>query len=290
MDSAIEIYNDYAALIYKHPSIEACDIDNYKLIKATSDIECGELLILEHVFAAQSEICHRVVVNNAELFDLYHPRTIKHSECVDKYDQSWKKISSNCFGMASGNKLINLFIQQINHSCTATCAINVQENHTIEDTNVVFMELFAVKKISSGSEITINYGPETAHDRDFICDCGFDLTKRRKIFNVTAILCKALRDRNEDFINEKIHNYLTNPLSKKILLNQYLSVNGIYINKNTISGYNKDGLSMINRLVHEYMGITDDIITNDGKVIEQPINEHKIGLFLNILNNEIFPI
>lgn len=287
MSNSVEIFNDYASLVYKHPGIEARETDNYKFIVATTDIECGELLILEHVFAAKREICHLVIENNAGLFDLYHPRTTKHIESNNRVEQSYKKLSSNCFGTANGNNIINIYIQQLNHSCTASSAISVHENHTFEDTNVVFMELYAVKKISAGSEITINYGPETAHNRDFVCNCGMEISERQKIFNVTASLVRSLRDRNEDSTSEKIHNYLMNPLSKKILLNQYLSVNGIYINKNTISGYNQSGLDMINNIVHQYLGFNDNnVMGANDKIIEQPINQHKIELFLSILNEK----
>src|ERR1700722_15681175 len=41
----IEDYTDYSALIYKHPGIEAQDINNYKLVKTTKDIKFGELLL-----------------------------------------------------------------------------------------------------------------------------------------------------------------------------------------------------------------------------------------------------
>jgi hypothetical protein len=290
MDKDVEAFNDYAALVYKNPKIEECNDNNYKFIRATSDIECGELLVIEHVFAARAEICHLVIENNSELFDSYHPRTTKHSDTIDKFSQASNKLSSNCFGISNGNKIINIFIHQINHSCTASCAIYVCENHEHENTNIIFMELYSVKKITKGSEITINYGPETAHKRDFDCNCGIELDERQKIFNITVSLVRALRDRHNKIVNEIIYNYLLNPISKKILLNQYLSINGIYMNKNTISGYNESGLNMINQTIHHFMGLAEEKIrnTDDNKIIEQSLNPYKISLFLKILNENIF--
>ena len=282
-----EYYTDYSALIYKHSSIEACDTNNYKSIIALQDIKCGELLLLEHVFSAPATICHLVIENNAKLFDSYHPRTTKFIDTIDKSELAKEKLTHNCFGMA-GNKIINIYLQQINHSCTASCAVYIHEHCTLADTNIVFMELYTVKYIAKGTELTINYGPETSHKRDFKCNCGKKLVEREKIFLISANLAKSLSGKNNTVVKEKIFEYLELPLSKKILLNQYLSVNGIYMNDNTISGYSIEGRDMINSVIHKCMGIGENQIESiDGKIIEAPMNAHKLNLFLRILNENI---
>jgi hypothetical protein len=288
MDTNIEDFSDYSAIIYKHPNIEACDVNNYKSIVATKDIKFGELLLLEHVFAAKTPICFMVIENNAKLFDSYHPRTTKHADTVNRLEQAKEKLLHNCFGLANGNNLINIYLQQINHSCTASCAVFVQENYVMEDTNIIFMELYAINKITKGSELTINYGPETSHKRDFECKCGKDLAQRQLIFNISSNLAKSLSTKNGPDIKRKIKQYLEQPLAKKILLNQYLSVNGIYINSNTISGYSQEGVTMMNDVIHKYMGLDkNEIKTTNGKVIEETMNTHKLNLFLQILNEII---
>jgi len=60
--------------------------------------------------------------------------------------------------------------------------IAIQQNYTIDNTNVIFMELYAIKDIEADAEITINYGPVTAHNRDFKCGCLLDFATRLKIF------------------------------------------------------------------------------------------------------------
>ncbi|XWV25338.1 hypothetical protein QJ856_gp0432 [Tupanvirus deep ocean] len=288
-NSDIVEYNDYAALIYKHPNIEVCDINNFRSIRATQNIKTGEMLLLEHVFSAKSATCHLAIENNEALFNMYHPRisSFVETKLEDKFEQTKKKLSHNCFGMANGNKLINIYLQQINHSCTASCAVYVQEDYTFEGTNIVFMELYAIKNIEKDTEITINYGPDTAHKRDFECNCGLEIDKRQMIFNISSKLVKILSVDNNKKIKEKVYKYLHTPISKKILLNQFLANNGIFVNNNSISCYTKEGVEMINKVVHSYLGINGDIKNDDGKIIEDKINQHKLNIFMHVLNEGI---
>ncbi|XWV26599.1 SET domain-containing protein-lysine N-methyltransferase [Tupanvirus soda lake] len=288
-DGDIVEYNDYAALIYKHPDIELQDVNNFRSVRATRNIKTGELLILEHVFSAKSATCHLAIENNEALFNLYHPRITSFAEtkAEDKTEQTKQKLSHNCFGVPNGNKVMNIYLQQINHSCTASCGVYIREDYTFEGTNVVFMELYAIKNIEKDTEITINYGPDTSHNRDFKCDCGLEIEKRQMIFSISSNLARTLSFDNNKNIKEKIFKYLQIPISKKILLNQFLAINGIFVNNNIVSCYTQEGVNMINNVVHSYLGINGDIKTDDGKVIEDKINRHKLNIFMHILNEGI---
>lgn len=282
-----EEYNEYMAIVYQNPSMEIREKDNYKFVVAANDIKFGELLLVEHVYASSASNCHSIIENNEFLFNMYHPRLTNFAETENKFPHAKEKLVHNCFGLANDDKLITYAITKMNHSCDPNCAVYIQEKYNIGNTNTIFMELYAVRPIKSGTELTICYGPETAHNRDFECNCGKDLPQRKKIFDVVSSVAKALSHSNNSTIREKIYHYLETPISKKIQLNQYLSTKGIIFNKNTISGYTVDGLDLINNLVHKYLGVKGDINSADGTIKEVPMNDAKIAIFLKLLNENL---
>lgn len=170
---------EYMSVVYQNASIEIDDQNDYKSIKATTDIPIGQLLLIEHVYASSHFNCHSIVEHNRELFNTFHPRLIPFDQATDRFEQVSQKIIHNCFGMSNGDKLLTYTITKINHSCAPSCGVYVQEKYSIEDTNIIFMELYSVKKIPKGEELTINYGVDSGHKRDFICQCGLDDEKEK---------------------------------------------------------------------------------------------------------------
>lgn len=59
------------------------------------------------------------------------------------------------------------------------------------------------------------------------------------------------------------------------------------MNKNTISAYTSDGEKIINDIVHKFMGLNDNIGLANKVIIEKTMNQHKINMFLMILNNNL---
>lgn len=278
--------NDYMAIVYKHPALVVCTENNYKSVKIVEDVEFGELLLVEHSYAGSVMLCQAILENNEYLFDMYHPRTDKYVESTDKHKQTKDKISHNCFGLKNGDKLITFIVTKLNHSCDPNCSIFIQENYNMENTYIIFVELYAIRSIKGGTELTINYGPITAHERDFECKCGKELEERQKIFEIVANIGKSLSNKNNLQIKKMVYQYLEKKISKKILLNHYLATKGIFINNNMISAYTKDGEKMINDVIHKYLALNKDINV-EGKIVEDNMNIHKINLFLLLIKNNL---
>ncbi len=99
-------------------------------------------------------------------------------------------------------------ITKINHSCLANSAVYIQTKYTKGNVNINFMEIYAIRPIKKGEQITINYGPETAHKRDFECTCGKELEERKHIFYVSVSVASSLSSMNHGRVNEYIINYL----------------------------------------------------------------------------------
>lgn len=279
--------DEYISLVYKHPSVIICEENNYKYVKIMDDIKFGELLIIEHTYANNTDVCRLLIENNEFLFNQYHPRISTYTETADKFIHATKKLKDNCFGMDNGDKIITSTITMLNCSCDPNCAVHIQEKYNLGNTHIIFMELFAVRSIKKNTELTICYGPETAHKRDFNCDCGKSLEERIKIFATVMGLSKTLSSTNSNIIKEKIYKYLETNSAKKILLNHYLTTKGIFMNKNTISAYTSDGEKIINDIVHKFMGLNDNIGLANKVIIEKTMNQHKINMFLMILNNNL---
>ncbi|BCS82970.1 putative SET domain-containing protein [Cotonvirus japonicus] len=280
--------NDYICVIYQHPFIQQVTIDNFKSVTNTEDISIGELLLLEHVYVDNTTNCHLVIENNSDIFNDMYPRTTLYSETKqeERRIQSVTKLSSNCFGYMS-NKLLTSSIQKINHSCTPNCAVNIRERYIFAGTHVVFMELFAIKNIKTGSPITINYGPETAHKRDFECDCGMDYDHRKKLFGVTCKLAKHFSDIEGPIIQNLVLDYVKTNLGNKILLNHYLAKHGIFFDKNTISAITPEGCQTINNVLDKSLNSKQKRSTKN-KVGNLIMDQKKINLFLAIMNKILF--
>lgn len=288
-DNKNEVHNEYIINVYKNPKIEICDENNYKSIRAIDDIKIGELLLIEHVFAGSMANCHILVEHNEYLFNMYHPRSINFTDIENKFTSVQEKISHNCFGLENNDKLITDTITKINHHCDPNCVVYIQEKYEIKNTHTIFMELFAIRNIKKGTELTISYGPVTGHERDFVCNCGKELPERKKIFSIISSLAKELSIRNNNIIRELICNYLETNASKKILMNHFLATKGIFMNKNSISAFSSEGEKLINNMIYRYMNIKEsDLESIDDNIKKKPMNNFKINIFLAILNSSLF--
>ncbi|AYV85706.1 MAG: hypothetical protein Satyrvirus32_6 [Satyrvirus sp.] len=280
--------NEYIFLVYKNPGIDTCEQNNYKYVVANRDILHGELLLIEHVLIADNNTCFSIIKNNEYLFDRYHPRTTKFNgynfkDGDDKNKLTNTKIQHNCFGYEKDELLMSDNIASINHSCDPNSAVYLQKTYKAGNTNIVFMEVYSVRSIKKDTEITISYGAETSHKRDFECKCGKELPEREKIFKIVSNLAGIFSDKNKKFVAEKVCEYLKEPISKKILLNHYLSEMEIFFDHDFVSSFTENGKKLINDIV--YKNLENDIPLANKLPKEDKINNEKIKIFLTILNN-----
>lgn len=251
-------YNDYMAVIYKHPALDLIFENNFKRVVASDHIESGALLGVEHVFSSDKETCCILIERNERIFDMYHPRIQSFAETKNRIKDATEKMAHNCFGH-NGKIVLNLFTNNLNHSCMPTCSVHIQNDYNINDNVIIFFELYAVKDITKGTELTISYGPDTSHKRDFVCDCGLELIERIEIYREITIATKKMCKKNYYDVRKQICDYLNDPLSKKILLNQYLTTKGIYVNHGKISACTEQGNKLINDFINKSCGISDEL-------------------------------
>ena len=82
--------------------------------------------------------------------------------------------------------------------------------------------MYALQNIERGTEITISYGPDIGHNRDFVCPCDKSTEERQKRFTIICKLAESMGKRNELFIQKQICEYLESVIAKKILFYHYL--------------------------------------------------------------------
>ena len=246
---------------------------------------------MEHAYSNIAGACRLIIQYNEYLFDQYHPRTTKFKDIAEMDKEVVNKMviekfNHNCFGLDDTKYTITSTITKINHSCDPNCAVQINEKYNVEDTVTVFMEMFAVRNISKGTELTISYGPVTSHERDFVCNCGKTLEVRTQYFDVITRITKYFSDVNSDIIKEKIYSYLETKKAKKILLNHYLSNCGIFVNNGIINAYTEKGMELVNDIINIYMSI-DPTKFND-EIKAGPMTPVKINMFMWILENKFF--
>ena len=281
---------EYMGLVYMNSAIFIGEENNYKFIKTLADIKSGELILVEHVLTNNDAISRIIIRHNEYLFNQYHPRQVNYQDAIKMSAEEIEKItteklSHNCFSFDK-NLLLTNTITKMNHSCNPLCSVFIQESFNKEDTTTIFMEVYALKNIPQNTELTINYGPKSAHDRDFTCNCGKSLADREKNFRVTTQLAAYFSTTCNNIIREKIFAYLNTPTAKRILMNHYLANNGVFINKGSVAVYTSDGGKMINDLVNAYMKL--DATKFNDVIREGPINETRLDLFIRILETTFF--
>lgn len=278
--------HDYVGLIYTHPEIAISDTGNFKSIVANSSIRKGELLILEHVLINTRENCHRIINFNEHLYNTYHPRNKSYSESTpeERIPQTIEKVSHNCFNK-NGNLLMADFIVKFNHSCTPNACVYIREDYQHEGVNTVFMEVYALIMMNPGNQITISYGPDTGHKRDFVCGCGLRPKRRHRIFDQNAKIVSIMSALNESNVKRLISEYLETPLANRIIFNHCLMNMGIFFNQGHISATNAEGIATINNTIKRIVKVSSETLAEQGIVLDNQNSAAKSHLFLLIMQD-----
>jgi hypothetical protein len=272
--------NNYISTVYCNPAITVCDDNGYKLVRATRDINHGELLIIEHVYCNKPKLCSMVIEHNEYLFNKYHPRRIPWMSVTKNINEMVdEKIQHNAF--AINNKcVISDLVTNINHSCTPNCGIytNVNVIHqTRQSSNdIIFLEIYAIDIIKNGCEITIAYNPITGHndDRDFICNCQKTLAQRMahhdELQRITISICNK-DGRDKQFA--MIRSYLQSRVAKKIISYHSLTNIGIFFNDDQIMAFSSEGEGYINDTINSTSAIFKLKLFTE--ILSQKIDSHK---------------
>jgi len=294
IDNDNKIFNEYTAIVYQSLAVNYCDENNFKSIIANDHIKFGSIIMIEHILMDDFSNCMFIVENNEVLFDTYHPRTNKFINLTreERRELAIKKINSNAFGHQD-KKLLTRYITCLNHSCNPNCFAFIRDKYEFEATNIIFMELYAIKDIKIGEELTISYGPKTGHERDFECSCGKELEEREKIFDITNKIGSYLSAKSESQIKELIYNYLQTKLSRKILLNHYLVSKGLAMDQDALVSFTKDGSDYVNEIVNKKFKSTINDNANDNAnanidnpaiVFSNEITTQKIEMFMRLID------
>lgn len=243
---------EYIKLVSKHADIEITKRDNYFSVHSRANIPKGKLIILEHVLTVPRHLCNLIVNFNEYLFNTYHPRTKSYSEYTpeERAPVTLEKIKHNCFGYHE-DILVTDTITKLNHSCRPNCCVFINHAQKVQNINVVFMEIHSVRNICAGDEITISYGPKTAHTRDFVCNCGMNDEQLTKIFNKNVAAVKNYSYQQKRRTERIIVDYLSTVASRRVLFYHCMVYQGIIMNRGLVSVIDNKGLQIMERWVTE---------------------------------------
>jgi hypothetical protein len=276
--------NNYVHTIYTHPLITVQDINNYKLVVATGDIKAGELLMLEHVFAAKNQLCMTAIAHNEYLYDDYHPRTnkFKETDSDTRSSESVQKYYKNCFGLGKEKGFLTDLITKMNHSCNPNSSHH-SDTYFLHGTDVIFMSAYSVRNIKAGEEITHCYNTRLHNENffGFVCQCDTTQEQRDKIFQIILNIVAYYAKQDKQKIDELVANYIESDIGEKILLYHYLLNNGIIMNHDQISYIiDPEGLEFVRNTVSKHMPIENESIKlNDSAIIQ--IFSRIIGKMIN---------
>ena len=232
----------YTNLLYKNPSIEIINQNNYLSVICTSliPLEEGSLLLLEHSLSSSNsaEIVN-IINQNRDLYSFLCPRETSFS--CRSIDISLNKVRSNLFQFNS-LYLIGRYLSCVNHSCLVNSIviyITIKSSFSIP---IVIMAVYAIKTIDFNEEIVIMYGPNIGHSHNseleekkeetkeeknennnityhsFICNCQLNKEEREEISLRLKSLVRS-NDFHEKYFTHRniIIAYLRNELQSSII-------------------------------------------------------------------------
>jgi hypothetical protein len=180
-------------VVYCHPAISFVLEDGSYSVRATADIAPGTMLLLEHVVHGTMADMHSALRVDADLRDTLYPR--REDRRGD--DDDSEKILSNVFRFGDiivlGNRA-----SKFNHACRP----NVYMTHADSVGDDRTYGFFAVARVKSGTELTIDYvnGHAEAHDamkakHGYACGCtSIDLDNSRRRWKTAFDMAHRFRD------------------------------------------------------------------------------------------------
>jgi hypothetical protein len=202
--------NGYTNIVYQNPKVEVIVSDDYASLRTKSAIECGDLIMIEHVIVANDPaIVVNIVSQNEELYRILYPR---HPNEQRSTDNATSKVMSNMFRI-EGNYALGKTISMINHNCNPN-ALCTHSTIDAFDIPVSFLIVYALRDIPDGEEICIMYSTTVGHEdtntyHTFHCNCNQTLEERTRTHELSKglLLTNAMYKKHQRFLMEYVNHY-----------------------------------------------------------------------------------
>jgi hypothetical protein len=187
--------------------------DDYRYVKATTDIEEDELLLIEHCYYTKDlNFIPNVVKHNPELFNNLYPRTIDWNEDMLKTDEiddlCTMKCQKNSFG-CDGHYAIGLNISRFNHLITPNSSTSYMLIDTDIEVPILVLYIYSNKYINKDEEVTISYGKNYFGE------------EKEEIYLSSKL--------NKNYVVRIINQYIKNEIFKIIIINHICIFYGLYL-------------------------------------------------------------
>ena len=242
--------DEYIFTIYNSNQCAISYDGSYGSLKATENINAGTLMVVEHALSEETRICLMLIRYHGDFYDFYAPRDEdKMNSGIPSYSKAESKLSANCFGVGGDILALTKTITRINHSCDPNCGVNMKIYFDRDyDFETIFMELYALKDIIKGGELTISYGPATCHKRGFEC-CSRSKSDREKNFNLVKVLIAKFHDGARDQFKSMINSFIMTEAYHYAMINRFLISNCIVMRGGRVEAINRKGVAFIDSMV-----------------------------------------
>lgn len=218
--SNLNLSNTYS--IFKSSKIACHNTPESKYVKATEDIEEGDILLMEHCYAATNmNSIISVFKFDPDLYDNLHPRkdTWREEMLTDdskELEMNYaEKAQNNLFGLQNGKYFVlGNEISNFNHNTAPNSYMSfIYDIDKKLEQPFFILYVISDRKIKKGEEVTIWFGD------------NFSLGKEYKSNEDT------LKPKYIDKIHTKINEYLKTDTCKRILFKHLCMFNGLYLVK-----------------------------------------------------------
>ena len=221
-------------VIYQHPSVSVhFENGNYSM-RASSVIESGTLILLEHMVVGSSDFVVQCVQCNRSLFEELHPRIPEAT--------ALQKCNMNTFGREEDEIILGKTCSKFNHACIPSCIFRPADKVLIEHSlcNIDVFGVWTVKTVKVGDELCLDYTKRDdnclsveEHEifkskYEFGCSCSVsDIESSYKRAVTIGNIGRMLYKRDEKRINTIVDEYARTDAAKSVVKNQALIMYGL---------------------------------------------------------------
>ena len=212
--------------------------NEYRYVKASSNIKKNTMLIIEHCICDKARVILKSIKFTPELYDSLYPRNylwkdlnIEEENFRDSFEYDiHDKFDSNVFGNDEQQFILAKEISNFNHANDENAYV-YHQLISLKNETAMFSFVFASRDIAKGEEITINYG--TGDDLLF--------SKNNKK-NISAITLKHMTNNPniKTLFLRIIKQYLITDVARQVMGTQLLNKHGLYFPTDDVIFNNRD--------------------------------------------------
>ena len=242
--------------LYVHPSLEfTVRQDDYRFVRAKTDIPAGQILLLENCLTASEKLLCAQFDMNKKIFDDSMPRSMNSLWIEDKQAAqpheldmfnravALKRVARIFTMPTDDNKTLSFlrgdrtawfnssmnFNAQLNNIVCHTPYEDQDDQQSLPNRTILYVALISCKLIRAGDEVCFYYPYYDPQSGQIIRDEAVEIASTESIFTSGTNEAQYMRG-----MERLLRAYSRNPMQKQLVLNHCLASSGVIVDGDKI--------------------------------------------------------